>query len=194
MEGKSINDILKDSHHIVKQNESESELFVLIDITTKSGRVYISELFDRYENRLREMYAFGFEDEWYYKIINKDRKRKYVCMVFSIEDLEPVFLMTISKYRLKDWILNDICKKQNHTKRMFSRALAFCFSSYDAMSPTKSNFYMTLDTQNPHLCAALCAYIKSGFIPYTIEHLQSVPYLNMKYDETSIHIRIHQSL
>ena len=181
-----MNEILQFLPNTTVQLKTETEHFVLINIHKKSGKSCLDKLFSKHENRLQQMYAFGFQDKSYYLHVQNDKKTKYVCVVFSLIDMEPVFYMTIRKYKLKHWSLYDICKQEGYTKGMFSRALNFCFST---LSPTVYDFYLAVDMDNCHLCTALCAYINSGFLPYNIEHHGTESYIDMKYDKQSCHLR-----
>ena len=75
--------------------------------------------------------------------------------------------MTIRKHKGKHWALYDVCKQEGYTEGMFARALSFCFC------------ISAVDIDSRHLCTAMSAYIKSGFVPYEIERHGEERYICM---------------
>ena len=170
------------------QETNEKEMFVLLNLHNKQGKRCLNKVFGHHETELQQMYEYGFEDKSYYLNILNDKKTKYALVVFSLEKGEPeiVFFMTIRKHKGKHWALYDICKQEGYTKGMFAQALSFCFCT-SALSPKDSDFYLAVDIDSHHLCTAMSAYIKCGFVPYEIKRHGKERYMCMKYDEKSCH-------
>ena len=170
------------------QETNEKEMFVLLNLHNKQGKRCLNKVFGHHETELQQMYEYGFEDKSYYLNIHNDKKTKYALVVFSLEKGEPeiVFFMTIRKHKGKHWALYDICKQEGYTKGMFAQALSFCFCT-SALSPKDSDFYLAVDIDSHHLCTAMSAYIKCGFVPYEIGRHGEERYMCMKYDEKSCH-------
>ena len=112
-----------------------------------------------------------------------DRNTLFICIVFSLNPCELVFMMTINDFQMDQLMIYSVCKNlQYKRKRMFQDALHFCISSEKSISNLQNNLFLGISFDNPHFCTAMCAYIKAGFLPYEVKHKSKRSYILMKFN------------
>ena len=186
-----LNRVIHKYSKVIVYEQRETEVFLLIDVKKTDGRTLLNNIGTKFKKDLLKSYEYCFKKSNYYLGAFNDIDVKYVCIVFSVSNL--VFMMTLRSQRPKIYSVDDVCKTPNYNKGMFINALRFIFSNAKKfcklVTPSKSVFLLALDTHNPYICTAFCAYIKAGFVPHHIEKINSTDHIVMKYDKNSMHIR-----